>query len=169
MALDPEPGLHGLQAVFGPDGATVVFARGSELIEKTIEKGEERVIYSDRLGRAVRLPAISVHGRAFVAGSALYVERNGEIGRTKLLELPSGRFTDVAWTPDGEALIVGTEGDQGAKLFRVSSAGDAMTPIETPADRVPGITIHPTGRTFAYAAGSPTEEVWVLDHATEVD
>ncbi len=169
VALDPQPGPRGLQASFGADAATVVFARGAELIEKTLESGEERALYADPGGRRVGLPSVSAHGRAFTAGEALYVERRGELGRTKLLELPAGRFTDLAWTPDGAALIVGTSGAQGAKLFRVSVEGDAMTPLPAPADRLPGVAIHPSGRTFAYAAGSPSEEVWTLDHAPSAD
>lgn len=178
VALDPHPGPHGLQAAFGPGGKTVLFARGADLVEKTLEGGEEVVLYSAAEGHKVMLPAVAPHGRgrAFVVapehedgGGVLYLERDGEVGRTELLDLPSGRFTDVAWTPAGDALIVGTEGKQGAQLWRVSAAGDAMTPIPTAPNRVPGIAIHPAGRMFAYAAGEPSEEVWLIDHATQVD
>jgi hypothetical protein len=44
-----------------------------------------------------------------------------------------------------------------------------MTPIPSPADRVPGIAVDPSGETIAYAAGEPREDVWVLDHATPID
>ena len=177
VALDPEPGPSGLQAAFGADGGAVVFARGSELVEKSIEDGVERVLYAAGEGRSVELPAVAEqgHSRAFAvspvdgSGGALYAERGGELGREKLLELPSGRFTDLLWTPSGDALIVGTEGRQGAQLWRVSAAGDAMTPISTAPDRVPGVTISPSGDSLLYAAGAPSEEIWMIDHATQAD
>jgi hypothetical protein len=97
----------------------------------------------------------------------LYAERTGELGRAKLLDLPSGRFTDLAWTPAGDALLVGTEGKNGAQLWKVSAAGDSMIPVPTAPDRLPGVTLDPTGRTFAYAAGKPSEEVWIVEHASE--
>jgi Tol biopolymer transport system component len=174
VALDPEPGPRGLQAAFA-DIETVVFARGTDLVEKNLESGEERTLYTAETGGRVVLPAVARggQGRAFVVapasgeGGALYAERTGELGRAKLLDLPSGRFTDLAWTPAGDALLVGTEGKNGAQLWKVSAAGDSMIPVPTAPDRLPGVTLDPTGRTFAYAAGKPSEEVWIVEHASE--
>jgi Tol biopolymer transport system component len=175
VALDPKPGPHGLQASFSGDGKAVLFARGADLVEKTLESGEERTLFSADEARQTLLPAVALggQGRAFVVarqnglGGVLYAERAGDVGRTEVLDLPSGRFTDLLWTPKGDALIVGTEGKEGLQLWRVSPAGDAMQPIATAADRVPGVTVDPNSGAILYAAGAPREEVWVLDHATE--
>jgi hypothetical protein len=68
--------------------------------------------------------------------------------------------------PDGEALLVGTEGSSGAHLWRVSAGGEAIRPALAAPKRMPGISVHPDGRKVAVTLGETRHEIWVLDHAT---
>jgi Tol biopolymer transport system component len=88
---------------------------------------------------------------------------------SKLLSLPSGRFTGLTWMPDGKSLLVGTEGSQGAQLWKVSAAGDSMQPAPSPAKRQPGISVHPDGRRVALTIGQTEERILVLEHAAHVE
>jgi Tol biopolymer transport system component len=85
---------------------------------------------------------------------------------TRLLTLPSGRLTDLVWTPDGQELLVGTEGASGAMLFRVAASGDSIQPAMLQPKRQPGVSVHPDGKRLALTIGETHSEIWVLEHAT---
>jgi Tol biopolymer transport system component len=133
------------------------------------------VLYQSSGSRRPASPAVSPDGSKLA-----FAEReSGEEGKgdifvldltsgsaTKLLTLPRGRLADLVWMPDGESLLVGTEGASGAQLWRVSAAGDSLQRALMAPRRQPVVSVHPDGRRVALTIGETHEEIWVLEHAT---
>jgi Tol biopolymer transport system component len=173
--LAPGGDFRGLEGTYSASGKEVIYARPAPpaLVSLTLADRAERVLYQPSSNAALSLPAVSPEGGrlAFVetntAGGPVHILLLDIASRqtSKLLSLPSGRFTDLNWMPGGESLLVGTEGSQGAQLWKVSEAGDSMQPAPSPAKRRPGISVHPDGRRVALTIGETEEQILVLEHA----
>lgn len=116
----------------GPDYLLYVSARGGDESVWLLAHGESTKLWSSRIGHVVGAPAIAPGGRQI----ALTVVENS---RTRLLvmnadgtgakvlsealELRGG----LAWTPDGESIVVAANHDGGPRLFRIPANGGVPT------------------------------------------
>jgi Tol biopolymer transport system component len=173
--LAPRGDFRGLEGTYSASGKEVIYARPAPpaLISLNLADRAEQVLYQPSSNVTLSSPAVSPEGArlAFVemdaaggAGQILLLQVASRQA-SKLLALPGGRFTGLAWMPGGDSLLVGTEGSQGAQLWKVSAVGDSMQPAPSPAKRQPGISVHPDGRRVALTIGETEEKILVLEHA----
>jgi Tol biopolymer transport system component len=85
-----------------------------------------------------------------------------------LTPLSVGIFS-IAWTPDGDAILYSAYAsddmkDQRTSLWRVAVDGGEPEPVGLEMDAIQDLRLHPDGRRLAFAAGSGSVEVWVMEN-----
>jgi Tol biopolymer transport system component len=177
VALHSKAGYRGLEGSYSANGSEIFYVRPGEpqsLMHLSLSDRSQQPIHNARGNGRFASPVVSPDGGrlAFAVlepqGSGtgdVLVLGLGSGTATKLLTLPSGRLTDLTWTPDGDELLVGTEGSSGAQLFRVSTAGEYVRPALIQPKRQPGVSVHPDGRRVALTIGETHSEIWVMEHA----
>lgn len=181
LELAAERLIHGIPGAFDRRGESVFLpvrdpATGKWLLMQRplAEAGANRVVAPLPTAKRVTAVAVSpLDGRVALAwvdrasGSKAVLalaDPAGGPAPEPILELPGGQLTDLAWDPLGRHLLVGTQGNAGARLWLVRASGDSMVEIPSPKDRRPGLSFSPDGKRLAYAAGRTRQEVWVLSH-----
>lgn len=162
LFIDQAADFRGTPGVLLADGQVLV-ARDRELIRIASDRRTEET--ATTLEAGLDMLALAPDGAriAFAqlgAAHSVWVASAAGAEPTRILELPSGKVTDVVWTGADE-LLVGTSGSGGARMFLVSAAGDRMRPVPSPKDRLPGVSVR-DGR-VAFARGGEQEAIWVLD------
>jgi Tol biopolymer transport system component len=173
---------------WAPDGESVYY-RGSHgnsswLATLDLETGNERVLYrADHPLFIIIWNEVSPDGRELAFWIGDLVERSG-----RLLVIPTEAsadereprevmtfqgagntpsFTNVAWTPDGQyLLILGREEENPAigRMYRIPAAGGELEPLglaRRGLGRLPDL--HPDGRTLVFAEGQGHIEIWVME------
>ena len=178
VVLHPKADYRGLEGTYSASGREIFYVRPGPphtLVYWNAAGRSEQPVHTARGNSRFSSPAVSPDGsRLAFAVLEPEGEGTGDIlvlglaSRTakKLLTLPSGRLTDLAWMPDGDELLVGTEGSSGAQLWRVSTAGDSIQPALLRPERQPVVSVHPDGKRVALTIGQTHSEIWVLEHAT---
>lgn len=175
VLIDSSAGLGGTPGIFDSTGQNVLYVRqGStaDLVERSFETREERVLHRASEAGRMHLLALSSEGTHVAytldgAKPAVFVLNLSRGEARKILELPAGEVTDLAWTTRQRELLVGTHGTSGAQLWRVDAAGEQMRLVPSPRDRLPGLSVDPATGDIAYAVGGVVEEVWLLRNAAE--
>ena len=176
--LHPKADYRGLDGAYDGAGGAIFYVRPEApqaLVRLNLADRSEQLVHVAPGTSRFASPAVSPDGGR-LAFALLEPEGKGTgdilllgLGSrtaTRLLTLPSGRFTDLAWTPDGDELLVGTAGASGAQLWRVSTAGDSIQPALLQPKRQPVVSVHPDGKHVALTIGETQSEIWVLEHAT---
>jgi Tol biopolymer transport system component len=178
VVLHPKADYRGLEGTYSANGREIFYVRPGApqtLMRLSLADGSEQPIHNARGGSRFASPVVSPEGgRLAFAVLEPQGKGTGDIlllglgsgTAIKLLTLPSGRLTDLAWMPDGDELLVGTEGSSGAQLWRVSTAGDSIRPALLEPKRQPVVSAHPDGKRVALTIGEMHSEIWVLEHAT---
>jgi Tol biopolymer transport system component len=177
IVLHPKAGYSGMDGAYDRDGRSIFYVRPDEpesMVRLSLTDGLEQLVHTARGNSRFASPAVSPDGRrlAFAilepegkgTGDVLVLGLQSRTAR-RLLTLPSGRLTDLVWMPDGDELLVGTEGSSGAQLFRVNTSGDSIRPALLQPKRQPGVSVHPDGKRMAVTVGETRSEIWVLEHA----
>lgn len=178
VVVHPKADYRGLEGTYGANGREIFYVRpGSPQSLMLLNRYDhsEQPLHNARGSSRFASPAVSPDGGR-LAFAVLEPEGSGTgdilvfgLGSgtaTKLLTLPSGRLTDLVWMPNGDELIVGTEGSSGTQLFRVPTAGDSIRPALLQPKRQPGVSVHPDGKSIALTIGETSSEIWVLENAT---
>ncbi len=176
--LHRDADFRGLEGTYSAGGEELFYIRPGDpqaLMLHHLGDHSERPIHLAHGGSRFALPAISPDGGrlAFAvlepAGKGtgdILLLGLGSGTATKLLTLPSGRLTDLSWMPGGDELLVGTEGSSGARLFRVSTAGEYVRPALLQPKRQPVVSVYPDGKRVALTIGETHSEIWVMEGAT---
>jgi Tol biopolymer transport system component len=178
IVLHPKADYRGLEGSYSANGREIFYVRPESpqvLVRLSLADGSEQPIHNARGDSRFSSPVVSPDGgRLAFAVLEAPGKGTGDIlllglhsgTATKLLTLPSGRLTDLAWMPAGDELLVGTEGSSGTQLWRVSTAGDSIRPALLQPKRQPVVSVHPDGKRVALTIGETHSEIWVLEHAT---
>lgn len=139
LLWDEAAGFRGLEGAY-LDGS-LVYLLGNEIRTK------ESVLRT-----CVKARALAVNGSdaaALCGGRSIAILRGGTWSD---VESPIPNPQELAWL--GSGLAVG-DGQQLRLL-------GGQQKINLPAERIPGISVHPNGKTIAYTAGSAQSEIWCL-------
>lgn len=175
VIVDASAGFRGIPGTFDSTGENVLYVRqgpSTELTSRSLGSGEDIMLHQASVSARIHLLALSKKGTelAFAVDAgrpAIFVLNLSAGAARKILELPAGEVTGLAWATEKDQLLVGTHGTTGALLWQVGAAGDVMRQMESPRDRLPGLTVNPVTGDVAYAVGGTTEEVWLLRNAAE--
>jgi Tol biopolymer transport system component len=178
VVLHPKADYRGLEGSYSASGREIFYVRPDtpqSLVLWNAATLAEQPVHIARGDSRFSSPAVSPDGRqlAFAvlepdgkgSGDILLLGLGSGTAK-KLLTLPSGRLTDLAWMPAGDELLVGTEGSSGSRLFRVSTAGEYVRPALLQPKRQPVVSVHPDGHRVALTVGETHSEIWVLERAT---
>jgi Tol biopolymer transport system component len=141
--------------------------RGSQIIERDLKSGHERVIRhsTNRFNKLLLSP--DGLRLAYVETNALSITATGD-GSTKTVWESSGgeQFPELAWLSDSRRLLVATADAEGTQqLHVVDTQTKSHRPVGKPLrgdDRIQHLTVHPDGSRIAFSRGSVTEEVWTM-------
>jgi len=163
-----------------PDGRRVIYVRGTSIVARDLQTGDEREIHrlssqtgaGDPGGANAGL-AVSPDGRWL----AVKVNRASNVGRPSIEIIPAAggeprtlvtladvdasTWREMAWSPDGRFVLF-TKGN--SQLWQVPAAGG---PAEKLADNllyINSISVHPNGRQIAVSEGSAKYEIWVMQN-----
>jgi len=172
-----------------PDGRSLYFARirtvdgelvqgEADIVEYDLETGRERAIQPVR-DRGSVLPSPDGAWLAYTEAGAPGRDPTIQLfpadgGRPRILHRgATGKdLRLVGWTPDGQWLLFYTGPSATAyELWRLSPTGGDAERIagELPGTDVPGLALHPDGRTIAYRTGELRGEIWALDFSGKPD
>lgn len=141
----------GFEAVWAPDGHAIYYLRGaSDLLKRDVADGkEEAVLHADRLSHLAIDPA----GDILAVGIGDAAVRLTPLRGTAVARLiPFPGLTDLAW---GRELYAG----RGPQIWAVPLDGSAPRRVMSAAGRLPGASLSPDGKSFAFAAGSEQSAV----------
>jgi hypothetical protein len=80
-------------------------------------------------------------------------------------EIVDGLFTDIAWMPEGDALVAyGLLSQSEEGVFYVDLMDGEVHPIGISERISLGLDVHPDGHRIAYTSGSTGSELWVLEN-----
>ncbi len=176
------PGTYIQQPALSADGRRLFYRVNSEtsdvfaIVERDVQKGEERELYR------ARLPSALFHLTLSPDGSSLAFERRepeaslllvvpttgaGEARELLRLEKPAAILT-LAFTPDGRQLFFGKgsrdTSDGLVEVFRIPAEGGEAQPTELKVNGLEGLRFRSDGRRVAFTSGEYAEEVWVLEN-----
>ncbi|HUE88800.1 MAG TPA: hypothetical protein VMO26_22210, partial [Vicinamibacterales bacterium] len=165
------------QVGWSHETSTVLYVKDGELIARGLANGEERTLTQVA-------PAGSVIGFDTLqsAGTIVYVEqRRGNAGLEWTLHLleadgssrvlvgpaKDDRFFWPSWMPDGRAILVvrpvaGASGE--SEICRIDRATGESTRLGISMGGLRNIDVSDDGRAVTFTAGTPTREIWVLEH-----
>jgi Tol biopolymer transport system component len=147
-------------------------ARAQAIIARDLSSGTEReLLRRESFGDVVLSPdgkwlaAIAFNGTS--GASLLVMPADGGTEREVLRV--SGQETlgaFVAWLPDNRSLLFRkfAKGATRRDPWRISIDGEGLRELNLNGVLGPNPSIHPDGRQFAFASGSPSLEVWTLEN-----
>ena len=123
--------FRGYEGAWSAKGKSVVYLRGSEARSRSLTTGEETVLHK---GAELHHLVASPDGKsiAFVSGTSTIVIA-GDMPRT----IPCDGVTELEWSRD---LIAA----KGVELWRIPLDGAPPVQLDTPGNRKPGFSLHPT-------------------------
>jgi Tol biopolymer transport system component len=143
--------FRGFEAVWSRDGRTVYYLHGEdELRAHPLAGGEETVLLRAAAMRHLALNPAGDTLAVGIGGRAIRLTPLAPGAPARLI--PFAGLTEVAWGPE---LYAG----RGAELWSVPLDGAAARRLPAAADRQPGISLAPDGRTMAFCAGREHAEV----------
>jgi len=80
----------------------------------------------------------------------------------------SGACTDVAWSPDGKWMYLGSDSGGDFHIWRQPFDGGAPERITSGANEEVGIAVAPDGRSLVTSVGQMQSEIWLHDAAGEL-
>lgn len=150
----------------------------ADIVEHDLETGRERAIQAVR-DRGSVVPSPDGAWLAFTEVGAAGRDPAIQLfpvdgGRPRILhrEATGKDLRMVGWTPDSQWLLFYTGPSATAyELWRVSPTGGGAERLagELPGTDVPGLALHPDGRTIAYRTGELRGEIWALDFSAKRD
>lgn len=182
MIVERNGDFRGFEAAWSRDGKKVYYVQPTGADSSMIrlhdsDKQEAVDVYRPGKNSQIRLLrrawnsdslAFSVAGGGDGRTQSLFVLHPGEDVPKKLLHSQYGGLSGVEWTPDDKHVLVSTESEFGAGLWRVSLA-DADPHQLNAGWKGPGpIRLSPDGKQIAFAQGESKEEVWVIENIPAV-
>lgn len=185
-----EPGM-GQAMILMPDGENVVLLRsdppegrtGASVVLRNLASGSERTVATLPEEHEIGNLAISPDGRSaalvhrdprtdvsFLAGVDL---ESGELRDIYSVELPLHleiRPGDIAWSPDGEHVLVMAgpwEEQESHQILSVPVDGGEPVRLMEAMDGHRHLALHPDGRRLAFSGGDLRTELWVLEGVAE--
>lgn len=173
LYLEDEADFRGVDAAWSPDGKAVWFVRqGKSLALHDLSSAEQHSIVQAGPGETIRLPAVSSDGenvayalvRDSGAGDVFVWSTRTQTSRHVLL-MPSGRLTDLGWSPNSQEILVGAKMSVGLRLWFVAADGTSLRAGPEIAGLTPGARFSADGEKLLVTTGDESEEVWVIEHA----
>jgi len=173
-------------ANYTKDGRHLVYLRhdwkgadsASELIERDLESGAERIIVRARenLGFGDRV-LLSPDGAALAHchqpyspseehETKLWITSRAGGTMREIWRLASGRASVMDWLPDSRRVLVSVEDKQGAQQLCLIDIETRQERLLGPAlrgqDRLQQVSVHPDGKRIAFSRGGVRKEIWTI-------
>jgi Tol biopolymer transport system component len=177
ITLIPDTEHFRNRAVWALDGKSIFYSgadadtKGFVIRVRDLETMREKELYR---APSISNLALSTDGRqlAFTTwdpgtkSQALKILPTGAGEPRELLRLKKAEgITSIAWMPDGHHLLLGKDVKGPAtELWRIRTAGGEPQRLGLAMERLQHLGVHPDGRRIAFTAGSPKQEVWVLEN-----
>jgi Tol biopolymer transport system component len=160
---------------WAPDGSLLVMI-GHTCQKIDVQTGESAVLWTID-GRPGRFSILARTGDIAyihqVKGATTIEVRNSDGTTRELLRArPDENFDFVEWVPDGSALIFtrhtfargSDKAPQWPSLWRLDVRTLMARPMGLSVDSLRDVTVSPDGTQIAFTTGSPTQELWILEH-----
>jgi Tol biopolymer transport system component len=168
-----------------PDGRFIYYRAGVEgeddypvrVFRKDLNSGRTTDVYRAPAG-LIRNVVISPDGASLAVSLQAMAEPPehhqilvlpAEGGDARPLTPLSVGIFSIAWTPGGDAILYSASAsddmeDRRTSLWRVVLDGGEPVPVGLEIDAMQDLRLHPDGRRLAFAAGSSSVEVWVMEN-----